>query len=214
MTWPAPIEATISTFAVLHTPVTLAPNAVASCTANVPTSPAAPLASTRCPGLDLPLVPQRLQRGDPRHRHRRRLLERQVHSRAGQCRRRVRPPPAQPPPARTSGWPALERHRVVADADVLSQGPAALQATEHLTPGPELRHVSPTASTDPAMSAPSLVASARDRDSPAAIRTRYGAPRMKCQSSGLTDAAPTRTSTSSSPTAGISMSASSRTSGG
>src|SRR6266536_2444491 len=78
MTWPAPIEATISTFAVLHTPVTLAPNAVASCTANVPTSPAAPLASTRCPGLDLPLVPQRLQRGDPRHRHRRRLLERQA----------------------------------------------------------------------------------------------------------------------------------------
>jgi len=78
----------------------------------------------------------------------------------------------------------LEHHRVVADADVLNQGPAALQATEHLTTGPELRHVSPTASTDPAMSAPSLVASARDRDSPAAIRTRYGAPRMNASPAG------------------------------
>jgi len=43
MTWPAPIERTMSTFGVLHTPVTSAPNDLAICTANVPTPPDAPL---------------------------------------------------------------------------------------------------------------------------------------------------------------------------
>jgi NADPH:quinone reductase-like Zn-dependent oxidoreductase len=37
-----PIERTISTFLVLHTPVTSAPNALAICTANVPIPPDAP----------------------------------------------------------------------------------------------------------------------------------------------------------------------------
>src|SRR5579864_1198266 len=40
----------ISTFLVLHTPVTSAPNDLAICTANVPTPPAAPLIKTFCPG--------------------------------------------------------------------------------------------------------------------------------------------------------------------
>jgi hypothetical protein len=72
----------------------------------------------------------------------------------------------------------------------------------------------PTASTDPAMSAPSWRALARGRDSPERIRTRYGAPLMKCQSSGFTDAAFTRTSTSSSPTVGMPTSCNCKTSGG
>ena len=55
MTGSAPIEATVSTFAVLHTPVTSAPNALAICTANVPTPPDAPLTSTLCPGWTCPL---------------------------------------------------------------------------------------------------------------------------------------------------------------
>src|SRR5260221_9804743 len=44
------MEPTISPFLELQTPVTSAPNDLASCTANVPTPPAAPLIRTRCPG--------------------------------------------------------------------------------------------------------------------------------------------------------------------
>src|SRR5215471_12797026 len=51
----APIDRTISTFLVLHTPVTSAPNDLAICTANVPTPPAAPLIKTSCPGWICPL---------------------------------------------------------------------------------------------------------------------------------------------------------------
>src|SRR5687768_11260091 len=51
MTRSAPRDRTISTFAVLHTPVTCAPNALAICTANVPTPPEAPMTSTLCPRL-------------------------------------------------------------------------------------------------------------------------------------------------------------------
>ena len=54
MTWSAPIERTMSTFVVLHTPVTSAPKAFAICTANGPTPPDAPLIKTVCPGLTLP----------------------------------------------------------------------------------------------------------------------------------------------------------------
>ena len=43
-----------SSFAVLHTPVTTAPNALAICTANVPTPPDAVMISTRCPASTRP----------------------------------------------------------------------------------------------------------------------------------------------------------------
>ena len=61
MTWAAPIERTSSTLPVLHTPVTSAPSAAAICTAYVPTPPAAPLTSTRCPGCTSPTsrIPRR-----------------------------------------------------------------------------------------------------------------------------------------------------------
>jgi hypothetical protein len=45
----------MSTFLVLHTPVTSAPKDLAICTANVPTPPAAPLIKTLCPGRMCPL---------------------------------------------------------------------------------------------------------------------------------------------------------------
>src|SRR5260370_6451826 len=49
------MDRTMSTFLVLHTPVTCAPNDLAICTANVPTPPAAPLIKTFCPGRICPL---------------------------------------------------------------------------------------------------------------------------------------------------------------
>src|SRR5216683_3564365 len=49
------MDRTMSTFLVLHTPVTSAPNDLAICTANVPTPPAAPLIKTFCPGRICPL---------------------------------------------------------------------------------------------------------------------------------------------------------------
>src|SRR3954463_16380664 len=54
MTWSAPRARTRSTLPVLHTPVTSAPNALAICTAKVPTPPEAPTISTLCPGSTRP----------------------------------------------------------------------------------------------------------------------------------------------------------------
>src|SRR5215210_1561343 len=54
MTRSAPIERTISTFWVLQTPVTYAPNALAICTAKVPTPPEAPMINTSCSGVTRP----------------------------------------------------------------------------------------------------------------------------------------------------------------
>ncbi len=55
MTSSAPIDRTISAFRVLQTAATLAPNARASCTANVPTPPDAPLTSTVWPDSIRPM---------------------------------------------------------------------------------------------------------------------------------------------------------------
>ena len=55
MTRSAPSERARSTFRVLHTAVTSAPNAFAIWTANVPTPPEAPLISTFCPAWSSPL---------------------------------------------------------------------------------------------------------------------------------------------------------------
>src|SRR5512132_3803245 len=45
----------MSTLLVLHTPVTSAPKALASCTAKLPTPPDAPMITTFCPGLTPPV---------------------------------------------------------------------------------------------------------------------------------------------------------------
>src|SRR5205823_672382 len=55
MTRAAPRDRTMSTFLVLDTPVTSAPNDLAICTANVPTPPAAPLIKIFCAGSMCPL---------------------------------------------------------------------------------------------------------------------------------------------------------------
>ena len=68
----------MSTFAVLQTPVTSAPNDLAICTANVPTPPDAPFTSTLLYRLNVSLVAKALQRGEGRHRYGSRLLERDV----------------------------------------------------------------------------------------------------------------------------------------
>ena len=75
---------TRSILAVLHTPVTSAPKALAIWTANVPTPPEAPMISTFSPGLHLGAVTHTLQRGDPGDGDRRRLLEGEVCRLAGE----------------------------------------------------------------------------------------------------------------------------------
>ena len=78
MTWSAPMDRTRSTFSVLHTPVTSAPNALAICTANAPTPPDAPMTSTLCPDLHVSAVPHSLQGREGRDADGRRLLEGEV----------------------------------------------------------------------------------------------------------------------------------------
>ena len=68
----------MSTFLVPHTPVTSAPNALAICTANVPTPPDAPLIKTCLPWLDLPLIAQQLEGGGGGHPDGCGLREREV----------------------------------------------------------------------------------------------------------------------------------------
>ena len=75
MTWSAPSDRTRSTFRVLHTPVTSAPNGLASWTAKVPTPPEAPMIRTRLPGWTRRLVAQALQGGQAGQRDGGRLLE-------------------------------------------------------------------------------------------------------------------------------------------
>ena len=79
MTCAAPIERTSPALRVLHTPVTSAPSAAAIWTAYVPTPPAAPLTSTRCPARHRAHIPDPPQGRRPRHRDRRRLPEGQAH---------------------------------------------------------------------------------------------------------------------------------------
>src|ERR671912_2198901 len=86
-----------------------------------------------------------------------------------------------------------------------------LQAPNTSSPGFRRATFPPTASTTPARSRPSLVLGLR---SPICGRARYGVPVMAYQSAGFTEAAWTRTSTSSSPGSGWSISRSSSTSGG
>ena len=65
----------MSTFRVLHTPVTSAPNDLAICTANVPTPPDAPGDQDLLSRLDIPVIAQSLEGSKRRHADRRGLLE-------------------------------------------------------------------------------------------------------------------------------------------
>src|SRR5215207_9580916 len=90
---------------------------------------------------------------------------------------------------------------------------ASVPAPAPNTSSPGFRRATfpPTASTAPARSRPSLAFGLR---SPICGRARYGVPVMAYQSAGFTEAAWTRTSTSSSPGSGWPISRSSSTSGG
>ena len=75
MTRSAPMDRTISTFLVLHTPVTSAPNHLAICTANVPTSSRCTVNQDPLSRLNVSLVAKTLQCGECRHAYRSRLLK-------------------------------------------------------------------------------------------------------------------------------------------
>src|ERR1700704_5789908 len=66
MTWSAPIDRAVSTFLVLHTAVTSAPNDLAIWTANVPTPPDAPFNQNLVAWLDASLITKTLKGGDCR----------------------------------------------------------------------------------------------------------------------------------------------------
>src|SRR4028118_1518028 len=59
------MDRTTSTFAAPHTPVTRPPNALAICTAKVPTPPDAPTMSTSCPGSIRPWSRSPCKAGKP-----------------------------------------------------------------------------------------------------------------------------------------------------
>ena len=140
MTWSAPRARTRSTFAVLHTPVTSAPNAFAICTAKLPTPPDAPMISTFSPGLDAPVVADGLQRGEPGDGDGGRLLEGEVR----RLRRR-----------------ACRLGRAAYSAKV----PSPMPNTS--SPGAKPVTSAPTASTVPARLRPGLAYFGRRRPKPA-----------------------------------------------
>src|SRR5215471_15884910 len=170
------MDRTISTFLVLQTPVTLAPNDLASCTANVPTPPAAPLIKTLCPGWMCPL-----------------------------SRRPCNAVSAAAGTEAACSNVTLAGFRTNADSEVDAYS-ARAPRQEPNTSSPGLNWVTflPTASTWPATSTPGRVIFGLR--TPLMMRTGYGMPLMKCQSSGLMEAARTLINTSSSPGTGLSTS--------
>src|SRR6266496_3488979 len=186
MTCAAPIERTSPALRVLHTPVTSAPSAAAICTAYVPTPPAAPLTSTRCPARTAPTsrIPRR----------------------------------AVPPAIGTAA--ACSKVRLTGLGTSLSASACAYSANaprqkpSTSSPCRSPRTFAPTASTRPAASTPATRAFGLVSPTSPMSRAMRGSPRITCQSYGLSAAACTRTSTSSAPTSGRSVSASRKTSGG
>ncbi len=177
MTCPAPSERTSSTLPVLQTPVTSAPIDTATCTANEPTPPLAPLTSTRCPDFTAPTS---------------RIPRRAVVAAMGSA--------AACSNVRLAGfgttW-SCAAHAYSAKAPRTNPNTSS--------PGCSPRTSAPTASTSPAASLPTtgifgLVSPIPMR------RATYGSPRRMCQSAGLRAAAWIRTSTSSGRTSGASMS--------
>ena len=179
----APRARTRSTLSVLVTAVTVAPSARAICTANDPTPPPAPLTSTRCPGRTRP--------------------------RSRSPWSAVMPATPTEPACSNVTLAGLATRPCSATATRSANEPIVIPKTS--SPGRKRVTAAPTASTTPATSDPSR--GSRGRRQPSLARTRCGRPVIRCQSTALTDAATTRTSTWSSAGTGTSTSASSRTSG-
>src|SRR6516162_9267814 len=167
------MDRTISTFLVLHTPVTAAPNDLAICTANVPTPPAAPLIKTLCPFLILPLPRSPCSA---------------VNAATGE--------------EAACSYVTLSGFRNNVDSGAHAYSAKAPWQTQTLTleacgsrihtpntssPGLNCVTSLPTASTWPATSTPSRVTFGLR--SPVRMRPLYGLPPSKPPSSGLTEAA-------------------------
>ena len=115
-------------------PYLSAPNALAICTANVPGLPGRVVDQHLVPGLAPAFAGQRLHDV-------------------------WLPPQVRTLPARTSGWLAFRHRCVFAGADVLGESPRSLRPPNTSSPGWNFVTFLPAASTDPAMSAPSVLAS-------------------------------------------------------
>ena len=126
MTWSAPIDRTRSSFDVLHTPVTSAPNDLAICTAKRADPSSCADDQDLLPRLDAARVAQRLEGGEAGHRNGRRLLERER--------------------GRLGDKELLRGDRVL--------GERADATAEDLIPDPETGHVLADRVDDPAMSVP------------------------------------------------------------
>ena len=170
MTRSAPSDRTRSTFLVLQTAVTSAPNDLAICTANVPDASRAPLIRTFCPGSIRPVVAQSLQGGDPPPSGTAAASsnDRFAGFRARRASRAARTRPRRRPPCRTPRRPV--------------GGPST----------------SPADSFDPPSQIGSHVRAAWALRNPRPESARSTGPVTPYQSTGLTDDACTRTSTSSS----------------
>src|SRR6266540_5745609 len=182
MTSSAPIDRMRSSFDVLATPVTRAPNAFAICTANVPTPPAAPTTSTDCPA-------------------RTRALSRTAWS-------AVTPETGTAAACSKVSRAGLETSLSARAIAYSAKEPGATPITS--SPGWNPVTFGPTASTVPATSHP-RTRSFGPRN-PITGRAMYGCPVIRCHTSGPAPAACTRTSTSFSPATGSSTSRSSSTS--
>src|SRR6266568_119396 len=182
MTCFAPMDRTVSTFVVLHTPVTSASNDLAICTANVPTPPDAPLIRTFCPGCTFPTS-----------RSAWRAASAEVGTAAACSNVRL---------TGLSASLSFPAHAYSAQAP--------LHAPNTSSPGRNCFTLVPTASTCPATSNPGIPCFGLS--SPVTRRMANGAPLTPKQSPTWRPAARTRTSTSSSLTTGWSMSLRPRTS--
>ena len=169
-------------FRVLHTPVTSAPSALAICTAKVPTPPAAPLIKIFWPRCNRPLSRSACR------------AESAATGTAAACSN-----------VRLAGFSANLPSTVHAYS-----ANAPLHVPKTMSPGWNCVTPLPSASTCPATSTPRR--GHLGLRNPVAMRTSCGVPRMKCQSSGFTDAARTRSNTSPSFGTGRSISANRRTS--
>ena len=189
MTWSAPSDRTNSALRTLHTAVTSAPKYLASCTAEVPMLPDAPLMSTLWPGRTAAL-----------------------------SRRKYRAVDGPSTSAAASSKPTLDG-MISTEPDCAMQTYSALAPVPKpvkpntLAPGMNRRTSLPTDTTLPASSRPSLRRRRRGRRTPRMSRPHSGRRRRIWHSAAVTVVACTLIRISSSAGSGLGRSTNSRTSG-
>src|SRR5215470_3175382 len=179
MTQCAPRALTISTFLVLHTPVTSAPKDLAICTAKVPTPPAAPLIKTLCPDRIRPLSRSPCN-----------AVSAAIGAEAA-CSN-----------VTFTGFATNTDFMTAPDSEEHTySAKAPRQVPKTSSPGLNCVTFLPTDSTQPATSTPGRLIFGLP--SPSSVRMMYGPPDITFQSSGLTEAARTLTKTSFSLGTGV-----------